>query len=87
MAIRRTLKQKLKTQERRSEITYQFDAAGVVPEQLTSTKGAKTSRVEPTPDLFGYPVTLIYGDMLKTVVVALIIVVALVAITLSGRFS
>ncbi len=84
MAIRRTLKQKIKTQERRELLTYEFSPTEpVMP--VKSSVPTQAKRVE--SDLFGYPVRLIYQDMIKTVVVAVLTIAGLVALTLSGRFS
>jgi hypothetical protein len=80
MAIRRTLKQKLKTEERRVEVSYQFNST--VPEKKSLVPPKKLE-----PDMFGYPVKFIYGDMMRTVIVAVLIVAVVVFLAISGRFS
>lgn len=89
MAIRRTLKQKQRSQVHRlDEVAYSYtppSSTSISTEGEVATK--LVSHAEPSLSfkLFGYNPKLVYNDLLKTLLVTIIIVAILVGIFFSTR--
>lgn len=72
MSIRRTRQDKIEAQLKRNELTYTLSTE--TPAQASSTPTAHTS-TQAKQHLFGYPVNLIYRDLVKTILVTVIILI------------
>ncbi len=85
MAIRRTLKQKKTAETHRVIPTYSL------PTPTVSTKPNQLSLAQAQPteakkvDIFGYPVSLIYRDLMRTVIVSLGILALIGVISIKMR--
>lgn len=85
MAIRRTLKDKKKAVERRESISYQWQkptglSAQELPSNIASPKRPDSGNTTLSDTILGYPLSLIYKDILKTIVSTIFLCFVLVAL-------
>lgn len=86
MAIRRTLKDKKKAVERRENLTYQWqkiDEQALDDLKTPSISEQKSALKEPSEmarNILGYSLSLIYKDILKTIIFTLLLTSILVAL-------
>jgi|GEM_PF-2577095 len=78
MAIRRTLQQKKEAEVRR-EVSYQWSGQSVATVTPSASKPTFENK-NLVQQLSGYPVKYIYRDLLKTLLISVCMILALVAL-------
>ena len=86
MAIKRTKKQKQKTSTRREEIlAYSIDEIQIVNKKNSGDKKESFGKVKKVIVSDGFDTSFIFKDILKTLILAVLVVGVLVAYTILGQ--